>query len=95
MPPLRAEPDALALPSPARRHLLRQMAMTVSATPFLAAVYGLLYGRLDVEVTHRRIAMARLPLAFEGFRIAQLSDIHISTFMPVMRFVAASRWPTS
>jgi predicted MPP superfamily phosphohydrolase len=35
-----------------------------------------------VEVTHRRIALARLPLAFEGFRIAQLSDIHISTFMP-------------
>jgi predicted MPP superfamily phosphohydrolase len=76
------DPDAIVLPSPTRRRLLRQMAMTVSATPFVAAVYGLLYGRLDVEVTHRRIALARLPLAFEGFRIAQLSDIHISTFMP-------------
>jgi predicted MPP superfamily phosphohydrolase len=76
------DPDAVVLPSPTRRRLLRQMAMTVSATPFVAAVHGLLYGRLDVEVTHRRIALARLPLAFEGFRIAQLSDIHISTFMP-------------
>jgi uncharacterized protein len=75
------ERDALALPSPARRHLLRQMAIAVSATPFVAAAYGLVYGRLDVEVTHRRIALARLPLVFEGFRIAQLSDFHISPFM--------------
>jgi predicted MPP superfamily phosphohydrolase len=75
------EPDAIALLSPARRHLLRQMAIAVSATPFVAAAYGLLYSRLDVEVTHRRIALARLPKAFEGFRIAQLSDFHISPFM--------------
>lgn len=76
------EPDAMALPSPARRHLLRQMTIAVSATPFVAAAYGLLYSRLDVEVTHRRIALARLPKAFEGFRITQLSDLHISSFAP-------------
>jgi len=76
------DPDAIVLPSPARRRLLRQMAIAVSATPFVAAAYGFLYGRLDVEVTHRRIALARLPLAFEGFRIVQLSDFHISPFMP-------------
>jgi predicted MPP superfamily phosphohydrolase len=57
------------------------MAIAVSATPFVAAAYGLLYSRLDVEVTHPRIRLARLPKAFEGFRIAQLSDIHISPFM--------------
>ena len=85
------DPDANVLPSPARRSLLRQTAIAVSATPFAAAAYGLLYGRLDVEVTHQRIALARLPLAFEGFRIAQLSDIHISAFMPadeIRRYVA-------
>src|SRR5215472_17528448 len=76
------EPHAIAPSSPVRRHLLWQMAIAVSATPFAAAAYGLLYGRLDVEVTHRRIALARLPKAFDGFRIAQLSDIHISSFMP-------------
>src|SRR6266446_980256 len=75
------EPDAIDLPSPARRNLLRQMVIAVSATPFVAAAYGLLYSRLDVEVTHPRIRLARLPKAFEGFRIAQLSDIHIGPFM--------------
>ena len=66
---------------PARRQFLEQAAVALSAVPFLAAAYGLLYGRLDVEVTRRRIALARLPKAFAGFRIAQLSDFHISPFM--------------
>ena len=76
-------PGAIALdpPSPARRRLLEQTAIAVGAVPFVAAAYGLLYGRLDVEVTHPRIGLARLPKAFEGFRIAQLSDFHISPFM--------------
>jgi hypothetical protein len=75
------KPVAIALPSPARRRFLEQSAIAISATPFVAAAYGLLYGRLDVQVTHRRIRLARLPKAFEGFRIAQLSDFHISPFM--------------
>src|SRR5881392_350852 len=76
-------PGAIALdpPSPARRRLLEQAAVAVSAVPFVAAAYGLLYGRLDVEVTRPRIALARLPKAFEGFYIVQLSDFHISPFM--------------
>src|SRR5437868_29217 len=76
-------PDAIAFdpPSPARRRLLEQTAVAVSALPFVAAAYGLLYGRLDVEVTRPRIALARLPKAFEGFRIVQLSDFHISPFI--------------
>jgi hypothetical protein len=67
--------------SPARRRVLEQTAVAVSATPFVAAAYGLLYGRLDVQVTRPRIRLARLPKAFEGFRITQLSDFHISPFM--------------
>lgn len=76
------KPAAIAVHSPARRRFLEQAAIALCATPFVAAAYGLLYGRLDVEATHRRIRLARLPKAFEGFRIAQLSDFHISPFMP-------------
>lgn len=66
--------------SPGRRRFLGQTALLLSATPFAAAGYGLLYGRLDVEVVRRRIRLARLPEAFEGFQIAQLSDVHIGPF---------------
>jgi uncharacterized protein len=74
-------PAPLADFSPARRRFLGQTVIALSATPFVASAYGLLYGRLDVEVTRRRISLARLPKAFEGFRIAQLSDFHIGPFM--------------
>src|SRR5258708_36502043 len=56
------------------------MGVLVSGTPFVAAGYGLLYGRHDVEVVRQRVRLARLPKVFEGFRIAQLSDIHIGPF---------------
>jgi len=77
--------------SSARRQLLRQIAISISAVPFGAAAYGLLHERLNVEVTRRRIALPRLPKAFQGFCIAQLSDLHISSFMSaetIRRFVA-------
>jgi len=69
------------LTSPARRHFLRQTAFALSATPFVASGYGLLYGRLELEIVRQRIRLARLPKAFDGFRIVQLSDLHISPFL--------------
>jgi predicted MPP superfamily phosphohydrolase len=76
-----AAPDAeTTLLSPGRRRFLEQTAVLVSATPFVATGYGLLYERQNVEVVRQRVRLARLPKAFEGFRIAQLSDIHIGPF---------------
>ena len=74
-----------------RRRFLEQTAIALSAAPFVAGVYGLFYGRLNLEITHQRISLSRLPKAFEGFRIVQLSDIHISAFMSaeeIRRYVA-------
>ena len=76
-------PGREPLLSPARRHFLARAAVAASATPFAACAYGMLYERTEIETTHQRIVLARLPKAFDGFRIAQLSDIHIGTFMPV------------
>jgi predicted MPP superfamily phosphohydrolase len=71
-----------ALSSPARRQFLERSASVVVAAPFVAGAYGLFYGRLNLEITQRRIRLPRLPKAFTGFRIAQLSDFHIGPFMP-------------
>ena len=68
--------------SPARRDFLAQTTRVVTAAPFLGGAYGLLYGRLNLETVERPIRLANLPPAFHGFRIAQLSDIHIGPFMP-------------
>jgi predicted MPP superfamily phosphohydrolase len=71
-----------ALLSPERRHFLYRTAVLVSASPFAACAYGMLYERRDIETTRQRIKLPRLPKAFDGFRIAQISDIHIGPFMP-------------
>jgi hypothetical protein len=65
----------------ARRRFLERTAVAVSTAPFVAGAYGMFYERLNLEISHRPIKISRLPRAFEGFRIAQLSDIHIGPFM--------------
>jgi hypothetical protein len=72
--------DAVA--SPARRQFLQRTAAAAVSAPFVAGAYGLLYGRLNLETTEYSVRLAGLPKAFEGFRIAQLSDIHMGPFMP-------------
>ena len=75
---------AMPLPSPvslSRRRFLEKTALAMTTAPFVAGAYGMFYERLNLEITHRRIKIPRLPSVFEGFRIAQLSDIHIGPFM--------------
>lgn len=55
--------------------------LSLRAAPFIAGAYGLLYARLNLQTTYQRVTLRRLPNAFEGFRIVQLSDLHISAFM--------------
>jgi len=81
--PVRRAARFIGVPaSPGRRQFLERSASAVVAAPFVAGAYGLFYGRLNLEVTRRRIGLPRLPKAFAGFRIVQLSDIHIGPFMP-------------
>ncbi len=79
---MRRPAPADRITSPARRHFLERTAAAITAAPFVAGAYGLLYGRLNLQTERRPIRLARLPREFEGFRIVQLSDIHIGPFMP-------------
>jgi predicted MPP superfamily phosphohydrolase len=48
-----------------------------------AAVFGLYCGEFErhrVDVVHREVVLSSLPAAFDGFRIAQLSDIHMDEY---------------
>jgi uncharacterized protein len=76
-----ASPSASPLAGPSRRRFLEQATAAAGTLPFVASFYGLVFGRLEIETTSYRVELERLPRAFEGFRIAQLSDIHIGPFM--------------
>jgi hypothetical protein len=87
----RGHSSADAPASPERRVFLGRTAAVAVAAPFVGGAYGLLYGRLNLETTAQPIRVGRLPGAFEGFRICQLSDIHIGPFMPaseIRKYVA-------
>jgi uncharacterized protein len=75
----KAEPDpAFSL---ARRKFLSNTAGAAGAIPLAACGYGFLFGRIEFEKSFVRMKLPRLPKEFNGFRIAQLSDIHIGPFM--------------
>ena len=57
------------------------------ALPF--AVWGVLVRRRWVRVRELTIPVARLPAAFDGYRVAQLSDLHVGSHCPRER---VDRW---
>ncbi len=68
-------------PDPSRRNFILQATTAVGLVPFVGSFYGLVVERTDVETTHYRVPSHRLPRGFHGFRIAQISDLHIGPFM--------------
>lgn len=66
----------------ARRKFLSNTAIAAGALPLAGAGYGFLFGRIEFEHSIVPVKLSRLPREFHGFRIAQLSDIHIGPFMP-------------
>jgi len=67
---------------PSRRYFFKTATAVAGATPFLSAVYGFAAERLNYQIRRIEVPVAHLPPALDGIRIAQLSDIHLSGYMP-------------
>ena len=54
----------------------------------LLAVFGgiTVWGNLTVGTTRYKITLERLPVAFEGYKIAQIADLHNSEWLSKMTF---------
>lgn len=63
-----------------RSEFLSKSALVAGAVPIAAMSYGILSGAYDYRVRRRTISLQNLPKAFDGIRIAQLSDIHSGSF---------------
>jgi uncharacterized protein len=68
--------------NPSRRYLFRTATAIAGAGPFLSAVYGFAEERLAYQVRRVDISLPNLPAGLEGMKIAQISDIHLSSYMP-------------
>jgi uncharacterized protein len=64
-----------------RRLFVQAATAFAGAIPFGAGAYGFLIGRHDYRVHQIDLPISGLPQELSGLRIAQLSDIHIGTYM--------------
>ena len=78
LPPLRAKPDEVRLD---RRRFVQAASALAGAIPFGVGAYGFLIGRHDYRVHQVDLPISGLPQELDGLRIAQLSDIHIGSYM--------------
>lgn len=77
-PPIKASQDHVRLD---RRRFVQAATALAGAVPFGAAAYGFFIGRHDYRIHQVDLPISGLPQALDGLRIAQLSDIHIGSYM--------------
>ncbi len=76
----RSSPAELA--DPGRRYFFQTATFLAGAAPFVGALYGFAAERLRYHIERVEVPIPELPDALDGFRILQLSDIHIGTYLP-------------
>jgi predicted MPP superfamily phosphohydrolase len=64
-----------------RRQFVQAATALAGAIPFGAGAYGFLIGRHDYRVHNVDLPVSGLPRELDGLRIAQLSDIHIGSYI--------------
>jgi uncharacterized protein len=63
-----------------RSEFLSKAALITAALPAVSMGFGIISGAHDYRIRHKIIRFPHLPSGFDGFRIAQLSDIHSGSF---------------
>jgi hypothetical protein len=65
---------------PSRRKFISQMAIGIAAIPFVSLLYGMYKGKYNFKVLKYTLYFEDLPVAFDGYKITQISDIHSGSF---------------
>jgi uncharacterized protein len=62
-----------------KKWYLSKTGMIIAIIPFISIFYGITVGRFNFRVIEQQIELNKLPPAFDGFKIIQISDIHIGS----------------
>jgi hypothetical protein len=65
---------------PSRRVFVSKLALGIAAIPFVSFLYGMYKGLYNFKVLKYTLYFEDLPEAFDGYRITQISDLHIGSF---------------
>jgi len=64
-----------------RLKFLSQVAVTFTVIPAVGFIYGMVRGAYKYRVHKVKVPSPNIPAEFDGFKIVQLSDIHVGSFM--------------
>ncbi len=65
---------------PSRSRFLALLGLGAAAIPFGALVWGMVKGATDFRVKRLTLRYPNLPAAFDGFKILQISDLHVGSY---------------
>lgn len=65
---------------PSRRVFVSKIALGLAIIPFASFLYGMIIGKYNFKVLKYALYFEDLPEAFDGYKITQISDIHIGSF---------------
>jgi len=63
-----------------RSYILSFISLSIASILFLILNYGVSFGKYNFQVHKKTLEFENLPKEFDGFKIAQLSDLHLGTF---------------
>ncbi len=63
-----------------RVRFLSQLGLIVAAIPFTGVLYGVTKGRSRFNVARVPVRSSKLPKAFNGLRVVQISDMHLGSY---------------
>ncbi|HRH09978.1 MAG TPA: metallophosphoesterase [Bacteroidia bacterium] len=63
-----------------RLKFLSQLAVTFTVIPAVGFIYGMVKGAYKYKVHNVKVPSSKIPAAFNGFKIVQVSDIHTGSF---------------
>jgi predicted MPP superfamily phosphohydrolase len=70
-----------AAPGINRIKFFSQLAVTFTIIPAIGFIYGMVRGAYKYRIHKVKVPSPNLPEAFNGFKIVQLSDIHVGSFL--------------
>ena len=68
--------------------VLDYVAVAATALTLCVAVYGCTFGRQQLTIKEQEIVSEDIPEGFDGYRIVQISDLHVGTFSKSTTFVS-------
>lgn len=65
---------------PARRKAISTLGIGLASIPFLSIIEGIVWGKYDFTVRKVHLTFPNLPDKFDGYKIVQVSDMHLGSF---------------